>query len=112
MKPDYRDADFTAYQTIKIKEAIKVAKDLPRIKKDDALEESRWQFNVRKKPILQRALVLKEDTIVETSEGNMIGHAGDYLMEDVEGNFYPCKASVFGSTYDIIEPYGGDTEHG
>lgn len=46
---------------------------------------------------------------VETIEGTMTGLAGDYLMRGVEGELYPCAASVFHSSYawGASEPPGG-----
>lgn len=41
---------------------------------------------------------------VVTLEGTMRGSAGDYLMRGVEGEFYPCAASVFASSYAWSEP--------
>ena len=42
--------------------------------------------------------------IVYTPEGKMRGSKGDYIVEDVEGNFYPCKQSVFEATYAEAKP--------
>lgn len=32
----------------------------------------------------------------------MNGEAGDYLIQGVEGELYPCKASIFYKTYDFV----------
>jgi hypothetical protein len=37
---------------------------------------------------------------VETTEGNMIADAGDWIIKGVEDELYPCKPSVFEATYD------------
>ena len=33
-------------------------------------------------------------------EGEMLGSLGDYLIQGVEGEFYPCKEEIFKKTYD------------
>ena len=36
---------------------------------------------------------------IRTLEGVVTAERGDYLCRDVEGGFYPCRASVFEATY-------------
>jgi len=38
-----------------------------------------------------------------TLEGTMRVDIGDYIIKGVEGEFYPCKPSVFKKSYNIIE---------
>lgn len=38
--------------------------------------------------------------IVQTEEGEMRGGPDDWLIRGVEGELYPCKASVFAATYE------------
>ncbi len=47
--------------------------------------------------------VLNEGIRVGTLEGTMRAEAGDFLIRGVEGEIYPCKASVFNATYDPLE---------
>lgn len=56
-----------------------------------------------KKPIEVEVDILKEDTIIHTIEGDMLGKKGDYLITGVEGEKYPCKKEIFEKTYKIIE---------
>jgi hypothetical protein len=45
--------------------------------------------------------LLNEDGIlIPTLEGEMKASPGDWVIKGVEGEFYPCKASVFDKTYD------------
>lgn len=39
---------------------------------------------------------------VYTLEGMMQGNPGDWIIKGVQGEIYPCKPSIFGTTY---EPY-------
>lgn len=41
-----------------------------------------------------------DDLIVDTLEGEMRCQPGDWLIRSVVGEFYPCKADVFASTYE------------
>lgn len=36
---------------------------------------------------------------IETAEGTMEAHVGDYIIKGVEGEIYPCSPSVFKKTY-------------
>lgn len=37
---------------------------------------------------------------VRTLEGEMLGNVGDWIIQGVEGEVYPCKRSIFEATYD------------
>ena len=39
---------------------------------------------------------------IETLEGTMTAVIGDWIIKGVEGEFYPCKPSVFDATYDMV----------
>lgn len=40
---------------------------------------------------------------VETLEGAMKANQGDWIIRGLEGEFYPCKASVFEASYEEVE---------
>ena len=46
-----------------------------------------------------------------TLEGAMNAQIGDWIIKGVNGEFYPCKDSIFKKTYDILtgERVGDDT---
>lgn len=44
--------------------------------------------------------------IVNTLEGEMKGHAGDYLVKGVRGELYVCRGDIFEETYKRVE--GGE----
>lgn len=60
------------------------------------------KFKAIKLPIEVDVEVLKEDTVIETLEGSMLGHKGDYLITGVNGEQYPCKKEIFEKTYKIL----------
>lgn len=41
--------------------------------------------------------------IIPTLKGNMTCEPGDWIIKGIEGEFYPCKPSVFVKTYLKIE---------
>lgn len=56
----------------------------------------------KKKPVIIRAVRLKETVIVYTREGRLMGYKGDYLIEGIKGEIYPCGKQIFNETYSII----------
>lgn len=41
--------------------------------------------------------------VIETLEGEMTVSDGDYIIKDVDGEFYICKPDIFEKTYEIVE---------
>ncbi len=39
---------------------------------------------------------------IDTLEGTMTGKVGDYIIQGIDGEFYPCKGSIFEKTYDEV----------
>lgn len=37
---------------------------------------------------------------IQTLEGVMTAHKGDYIIKGVKGEFYPCKPDIFEETYE------------
>ena len=40
---------------------------------------------------------------IKTLEGIMIGGFGDYIIQGVQGEIYPCNADIFELTYEIVK---------
>lgn len=81
----------------KLKEVIE-SSDIPRFKKfPDGLDKVTARYI--KKPIPVRAVMMAQEFEVETLEGLMKGKHGDYLVEGIEGEVYPCDRSIFEKTY-------------
>lgn len=40
---------------------------------------------------------------IKTLEGDMLARAGEWLVQGVQGEFYPCKADIFAATYDQVD---------
>lgn len=39
---------------------------------------------------------------IKTLEGTMRGDYGDYIIQGVNGEIYPCKAEIFEKTYERV----------
>lgn len=40
---------------------------------------------------------------IKTLEGTMTAHEGDYIIQGVNGEIYPCKPDIFHKTYEPAE---------
>lgn len=59
---------------------------------------ARW----RKRPVVIHACKMQHKFDVKTLEGTMHGNAGDYLIQGVNGELYPCKPDVFAKIYEEV----------
>jgi hypothetical protein len=41
--------------------------------------------------------------VIKTLEGEMMAYIGDYIIQGVKGEFYPCKSDIFELTYEKAE---------
>ena len=48
-------------------------------------------------------VVKKKGLKIFTLEGVEKPRIGDYIIKGVEGEVYPCKASIFEKTYEVVE---------
>ena len=53
----------------------------------------------RKRPLVVKARQLTADMDVDTLEGTMQGHAGDYFVIGVKGEKYIVRQDIFEATY-------------
>ena len=60
---------------------------------------SKW----RKRPVVVRAVQTDTDLAVVTKEGTMLGKPGDWIIEGVEGEIYPCDDGIFRKTYESVK---------
>jgi hypothetical protein len=59
-----------------------------------------------KKPIAIKAVQIFEPFSVVTLEGKMEGKPGDYLIEGIRGELYPCDREIFLDSYDLVTTGG------
>ena len=43
------------------------------------------------------------DLFIKTLEGHMHVQVGDYVIQGVKGEIYPCKPDIFEATYEKVE---------
>ena len=41
--------------------------------------------------------------VIPTLEGDHRANVGDYIIQGIEGEFYPCKPGIFIDTYERVE---------
>ena len=63
-------------------------------------------IHYRKKPVLIRAFRTPKELTIETLEGTMKAEPGDWIIEGIAGELYPCKPGIFASTYRRGVPEG------
>lgn len=44
-----------------------------------------------------------EGAFIDTLEGGVYATYGDYIIRGVDGEYYPCKPSIFEKTYELAE---------
>lgn len=40
---------------------------------------------------------------IQTLEGDIFCTVGDYIIQGVKGELYPCKPDIFEQTYEVVE---------
>ena len=71
----------------------------------DYLEASQWEIevNIYNRPQSLFA-ILGEGLKIYTLEDDEISVSkGDWIIQDINGDFYPCKHEVFKRTYERVE---------
>lgn len=43
------------------------------------------------------------DIFIQTLEGRHAATVGDFIIQGVKGEFYPCKPDIFEATYEAVE---------
>ena len=49
-----------------------------------------------------KCAMVHDGMVIETGEGDMIATYGDWIIQGVENEFYPCKMIIFEATYEKI----------
>ena len=62
-----------------------------------------FQFNGELKGPLLRHPGNESKAYIETLEGRMFVGKGDWIIQGVKGEFYPCKPDIFEATYELVE---------
>ena len=59
----------------------------------------------KKKSYIVRSFKAKSDMKIDTLEGIMQAKKGDYIIEGVNGEYYPCKPDIFKKTYRSLNKF-------
>jgi len=65
---------------------------------DNFIPITRW----RKKPVVIRAFQTTREFKIQTLEGEHTASVGDYVIEGVNKELYPCKPEIFHKTYEEV----------
>lgn len=65
------------------------------------MPKKEWKY-YRKKPVVIQAYRTDEPIEIETLEGTMKAEIGDYIIEGVKGEKYPCKPDIFAMIYELV----------
>ena len=60
----------------------------------------------RKKPVVVEASALMSRSGDQTLQGDMQAQAGDWVIQGVKGELYPCKDDIFRETYEPVGKEG------
>lgn len=60
--------------------------------------EKDWSW-YKKLPVIVKAAEITEEIEVHTREGVLKGYDGDFLIQGIEGEIYPCGKDIFWKTY-------------
>lgn len=47
------------------------------------------------------AAKMRLPVVIKTKEGDMTASPGDWIIQGVSGEFYPCKPDIFAMTYEL-----------
>lgn len=50
-----------------------------------------------------KAIVKRDGLPIETLEGTMTASVGDYIINGIQGEFYPCKPDIFEQSYESVK---------
>ena len=62
----------------------------------------KWK-KYRKRPVIIKAYKTNKELFLDTLEGVMRADKGDYIIEGIVGELYPCKPDIFKKTYEEIK---------
>lgn len=47
--------------------------------------------------------IMQNSIVIHTLEGDMTAFEGDWIIKGIEGEFYPCKNSIFKDSYEQVD---------
>jgi hypothetical protein len=74
---------------------MKVVKQLTDLEQD-------WAY-YEKLPVQVKAVELTEEVEIHTREGVLKGYPGDFVIQGISGEVYPCGREIFFKTYKKVD---------
>ncbi len=71
-------------------------------KKPVVIEAWQWGSGAVPVDILAQIDFGKEGAVIPTLEGEMKIRQGDYIIQGIKGELYPCKPDIFEATYEPV----------
>lgn len=65
-------------------------------------DDMAWQ-SWRKRPLIVRACRTYVERQIHTLEGVMTAKDGDWIIEGIAGELYPCDAEIFAATFEAVD---------
>ena len=76
-------------------------------KKPIIIEAFKWMYDVAPEWwVKRRDLMIEVQTgavLIPTLEGKMEAKPGDWIIQGIKGEIYPCKPDIFEATYEKVE---------
>jgi hypothetical protein len=76
--------------------------DWPQWAKDDLAHDVGGMIVSRDGSPKRRLVAYDDRLIVRTLEGDMMATDGDWIIQGVKGELYPCKPDIFAATYEAV----------
>lgn len=81
---------------------IPVVIDARQLTNDNLDEIIHWIDSVSGHWLCSRSSSTSHPLMIRTLDGNHVAAIGDWIINDVEGEFYPCKPDIFEMTYEPL----------
>lgn len=65
---------------------------------ENSLDIPTWLFEAIEEGIITLS---NDGVLIKTLEGTMLGNMGDWIIQGVKGELYPCKPDIFEVTYEL-----------
>jgi hypothetical protein len=71
----------------------------------DQTEDPEWIIKAIKNGTVRFDHTVMQETfmLIDTLEGTHRANQGDYIIQGVKGEIYPCKPDIFAATYEKVE---------
>ena len=76
-------------------------------KKPVIIEAVQWNgdlkvLNIFPKKDIENIKLREGELYIQTLEGEMLANKGDYIIQGINKEYYPCKPDIFAKTYELV----------